>query len=312
MKRKEKKQLKKLIKITFIIILLGWLTVLSIRPQNYNHRLDNVEYISERAGTCASPNGSATVIASPPPNYNWLLTNGYCRLSFYGTNPTICWTFTPTSNSVTLNAGYQQSGCINTSFNSFNLYNSSCVLIGNGLSFTSLIPGNSYTWCFTGSATGGGPGCIGFTSFCPYYTNNAVPMPVSLVLFEAFYENKQVFLNWTTSSESNNSHFIIERMTDNVEEIGRVEGNGNSNEIKQYGFIDLYPSQGHNYYRLVQYDFDGIFKLYDWIDIFVSDELDKCCKEYYNLLGEPVEFEAVPNGLYIGITSNNNVIKVRK
>jgi len=145
-------------------------------------------------------------------------------------------------------------------------------------------------------------------------TYNCLPLPISLITFEGFYENQVVTLDWSTASEINNSHFIIEKMGDDfgIKEIGRVEGSGNSNTMKQYGFIDLHPSEGINYYRIIQYDYNGDFETYNWISVLVSEDGDKCCKEYYNLLGEPVEFEAVPNGLYIGITSNNNVIKVRK
>ncbi len=70
-------------------------------------------------------------------------------------------------------------------------------------------------------------------------------------------------LSWTTASEVNNSHFVIERSLDgdNFEKIGRVEGIGHSNIQRDYKFEDNTPfSKG--YYRLVQYDLDGKFEVF--------------------------------------------------
>lgn len=300
------------------IILIIWCTFSTISfgyPQSSNFQLDTTDNtLNEdlRAGSCGSPDGSSTVIVGSPPSYNWLESNGYCYTNSYGTNPTICWTFTPTSSSVSMNSGYQQLGCVNTSFNSFNLYNSSCVLIGTGLNFTGLIPGNNYTWCFTASAWGGGS-CDGFTDFCPYYTNNNVPMPVNLIIFEAIYENRMVNLNWSTSSEVNNDYFIIEKFTSHeITEIGKINGNDNSNVIMGYNFIDDKLENGWNYYRLIQVDNDGITKTYDWISVMVTDHHDDCCITYYDLMGVEIDFNTAPNGMYLGLNSNGEIVKIKK
>ena len=52
---------------------------------------------------------------------------------------------------------------------------------------------------------------------------------------------------------------MIERSGDgkSFEEIGRVEGFGNSLELQKYAFYDDAPISDANYYRLAQYDFDG-------------------------------------------------------
>jgi hypothetical protein len=140
------------------------------------------------------------------------------------------------------------------------------------------------------------------------------PLPVSLLTFEGFYENNVVNLDWSTTSEINNSHFIIEKMESDfgIKEIGRVEGSGNSNVVKQYGFIDLHPSKGINYYRLIQYDYNGESKIYNWISILVPEDNDKCCKEYYDLLGKVINFENAPSGVYLGLTENGEIIKIKK
>ncbi len=87
----------------------------------------------------------------------------------------------------------------------------------------------------------------------------ASPLPVELISFEALKENKSVLLRWSTASEIDNDHFTIERGNNgfDFEPIGLIAGAGNSTSVIHYEFRDSRPENGINYYRLVQYDFDG-------------------------------------------------------
>jgi hypothetical protein len=83
-------------------------------------------------------------------------------------------------------------------------------------------------------------------------------LPVELISFDAKVSgSKRVDVSWKTSSEVNNSHFVLERSYNakNFEEIGRVEGRGDSNIESTYSFIDNDPLPGTSYYRLKQVDF---------------------------------------------------------
>ncbi|MBI5915718.1 MAG: T9SS type A sorting domain-containing protein [Bacteroidetes bacterium] len=86
-------------------------------------------------------------------------------------------------------------------------------------------------------------------------------MPVELVDFRANLVQKNVHLSWLTASETNNSHFSIEKSTDGqtFREIGKVAGQGTSYEVHNYQYTDEAPAPGINYYRLRQVDFDGQF-----------------------------------------------------
>lgn len=86
------------------------------------------------------------------------------------------------------------------------------------------------------------------------------PLPVKLVNFSASLNNNQTELNWSTASETNNKGFEVERSIDgeNFETIGFVKGNGNSNNVHKYSFIDA--NQSSAFYRLKQIDFDGKFE----------------------------------------------------
>ena len=47
---------------------------------------------------------------------------------------------------------------------------------------------------------------------------------------------------------------------DDWNQLGSVDGNGTTNEISNYEFIDDQPIVGVNYYRLKQVDYDGQFE----------------------------------------------------
>jgi hypothetical protein len=88
-------------------------------------------------------------------------------------------------------------------------------------------------------------------------------LPVNLVSFVG-YEQKfdRIKLDWITASEDQNAYFLVERSADgkNFEEIGIVEGNGNSSGTKYYFFIDEHALRGENYYRLKQTNLDNTYE----------------------------------------------------
>ena len=101
-------------------------------------------------------------------------------------------------------------------------------------------------------------------------------LPVELISFDASKTSHAIQLNWSTASELNNSHFIIERSIDGAEflEIGTVAGNGTSNEIIDYEYQDLDMVQGVDvFYRLKQVDFDGEYE-YSKV-VMIKSDLEK-------------------------------------
>jgi hypothetical protein len=88
---------------------------------------------------------------------------------------------------------------------------------------------------------------------------SSAPLPVKLMEFSGKYQEKQVYLNWKTATEENNSHFVVERTMDGFTflPVASVAGHGNSSELHNYSALDKQPEKGINYYRLVQIDLDG-------------------------------------------------------
>lgn len=96
-----------------------------------------------------------------------------------------------------------------------------------------------------------------FVSFCE------LALPVELLNFDATVNKieKSVTLDWQTASESNSSHFMIQKSVDGISfaPIGKVTAKGNCQVTTQYSFMDAIPQIGKTYYRLQQYDLDGSF-----------------------------------------------------
>ena len=90
------------------------------------------------------------------------------------------------------------------------------------------------------------------------------PLPVELLSLSATTRGNQVEIAWTTATEINNMGFEIQRMSgnNNWEAIGFVDGNYYHNGIINYNFMDVFPLEGINYYRLKQMDYDGAFEFY--------------------------------------------------
>ena len=79
--------------------------------------------------------------------------------------------------------------------------------------------------------------------------------------------NQYAQLSWTTGQELGFDHFEIEHSISNTdfEQIGTVQGKGDSQFAQDYGFADMNPKEGMNYYRLKMVDKQGHFtysKLY--------------------------------------------------
>ena len=81
----------------------------------------------------------------------------------------------------------------------------------------------------------------------------------TLKSFSARKNDASVDLDWTTASEINNDHFIIERSLNGIEYamLGKVAGAGNSTHDMKHSITDEHPVNGNNYYRLTQVNVDG-------------------------------------------------------
>ena len=84
-------------------------------------------------------------------------------------------------------------------------------------------------------------------------------IPVELTAFFALTVENGVMLKWTTVTETNNSGFMVERSSNNVDfnEVAFIDGKGTTTNVTDYEYTDVISKPGNYSYRLKQIDFDG-------------------------------------------------------
>lgn len=118
------------------------------------------------------------------------------------------------------------------------------------------------------------------------------PLPVELTSFTAALVNNSVVLNWQTATEVNNYGFEVQRTPHSPpfekggkqggwEQIGFVEGHGNSNAVKDYSFADKSISAGAYSYRLKQIDTDGTYEYSPVVEIDITTPADFSIAQNY-------------------------------
>lgn len=124
--------------------------------------------------------------------------------------------------------------------------------------------------------------CFPVDSFSYFYCHTCnplnTPLPVQLMSFTGARVNNTSELKWITSNEQNNSHFVVERSKDGKNftaistNIKSKAAGGNSQSEINYSYTDLTPFNGHDYYRLAQYDIDGHESHSGTVDVYFGNE----------------------------------------
>ena len=120
-------------------------------------------------------------------------------------------------------------------------------------------------YVFDGPLGGGSRDEIGIDNINITGASDVSLLPVELSRFDVkVVDEEYARLDWSTETESNNSHFLVQHSPDGrqFETIGQVVGEGDSNRPLDYYFMHENPSRGINYYRLQQFDFDGSNKVF--------------------------------------------------
>jgi hypothetical protein len=117
-----------------------------------------------------------------------------------------------------------------------------------------------------GTASGAGSGNIlsgTFNSFSDFTIANlnggTNPLPIKLKSFTGEPTTHGIKLSWITASEESNEFFTLMRSHDGQEfaSVAKIPGGGTTQQEKHYAWLDEYPFDGINYYKLGQTDFDG-------------------------------------------------------
>ncbi|MDG1656981.1 MAG: T9SS type A sorting domain-containing protein, partial [Crocinitomicaceae bacterium] len=102
-----------------------------------------------------------------------------------------------------------------------------------------------------------------FSEFWLHGSSTSSPLPVELTSYAAnCVQDGTVRLKWTTASESESSHFTVERSTnsDDWTLVSQVNAMGHSQSTTLYSVDDELTNRQNVYYRLRQYDLNGDMK----------------------------------------------------
>ena len=114
----------------------------------------------------------------------------------------------------------------------------------------------------------GGTGTQGSANDAAESSFVATILPVELASFSASVDGGNILLHWTTATETDNFGFDVERQSMNNEQstinnwvkVGFVGGQGTSNNVHSYSFVDASALVGTYNYRLKQIDRNGSFE----------------------------------------------------
>lgn len=175
-----------------------------------------------------------------------------------------------------------------------------CAVGTAAISLSPLTPGQTYYIATDGFA---GDNCI-FS-----FTGTGILLPIELGSFTGFHTGHSVELDWTTITEKDNDYFIVQRTLDGVsyEEIGMVDGEGNSTRTIDYEFTDIMPYQGVSYYRIKQVDYNGEFAYSDIISVSSSEDKNLRLLYSINVTGQQVDYTY--KGIVIDVYSDGSTQK---
>jgi hypothetical protein len=142
------------------------------------------------------------------------------------------------------------------------------------------------------------------------------PLPIELVNFDGNICGYKICLNWSTSSETNNDFFSIERSADgyNFDKVADINGAGTSTITNTYVFSDEKPDLAIVYYRLVQNDFDGSQTFSSVIAVRLDEVMSFNCEVYPNPSNEEginLEFN-IKDPVYIEIRNAGSELLISK
>jgi len=115
-------------------------------------------------------------------------------------------------------------------------------------------------------------------------TLNYPSVPVELTSLSAKIDMNEVILSWSTTTETNNKGFEIQRRNNNENEfnrVGFVEGNGTTTDVKSYSYSDKDILAGNYNYRLKQVDYDGTFEYSEEIEVNITGSLEYSVSQNY-------------------------------
>jgi hypothetical protein len=118
-----------------------------------------------------------------------------------------------------------------------------------------------------------------------------IPLPVELYSFYGEEKDGVNVIKWSTASEHNSDYFLLQKsISGDFDDsyIHKENALGESNNLFHYYFEDFNMKYGVSYYRLLQYDKNGEYKIYGPISINNSNKT-KLIVKIVNIMGQEVD-----------------------
>lgn len=201
------------------------------------------------------------VSITPASGYKMSLSNIACNVFRSGSGPTNIYLRSNQDNYIA-DLG---TGSVGTACGAFN----------TGLGFNNLTSNVVFRLYSAGSTAG--LGNIKFDDLVISGSVSPISLPVFLASFDTKVKSNEVKISWETFWERNTDFFNVQKSIDNqhFETIGVLKSIGNSYQRSVYNFVDKTPTEGINYYRLKQVDFNGTFSYSKTIFIEFDPEISE-------------------------------------
>jgi hypothetical protein len=103
----------------------------------------------------------------------------------------------------------------------------------------------------------------GFTSFSPFgVTSNAAILPVNFLTVKGYKKGAFIQVDWVVAAEDDIKYYEVQKSLTgkNFKVVGQVTAIGNNSNQLNYGWPDIIPAAGINFYRIKSVGANGSYK----------------------------------------------------
>ncbi len=118
-------------------------------------------------------------------------------------------------------------------------------------------------------------------------------LPVKLINFAAKKDNNRIKIEWSTASETNSDYFLIEKAGANgiFSYLDKQNSSAeNTNAVRNYIAFDSNPFNGTNYYRLTQFDKNGVTSKPEFTSVDFNELIIVNAKAFPNPTQKDINF----------------------
>ena len=94
-------------------------------------------------------------------------------------------------------------------------------------------------------------------------------LPLTFIFAKAFQQNNLVNIDWKTANENNVKQYDVERSVDGNNYVKATDIKAYNSTSNNYHWVDAYPAEGNNYYRIRSIEIDGKIIYGDVMKVYI-------------------------------------------